>query len=115
VVRAWDLGSGPVASWAKLLNVLTLVGNGTGKPSTLMRRHGILLLLLSIRVLPGLQPGGGYLCEARCTRWGMLDSLVPGTVSYYHNPRIFGNRLVGVPCKVLNQSIVGLSPLSETD
>jgi hypothetical protein len=22
VVRAWDLGSGPVASWAKLLNVL---------------------------------------------------------------------------------------------
>jgi hypothetical protein len=23
VVRAWDLGSGPVASWAKLLNVLS--------------------------------------------------------------------------------------------
>jgi hypothetical protein len=23
VVRAWDLGSGPVASWPKLLNVLS--------------------------------------------------------------------------------------------
>jgi hypothetical protein len=53
----------------------------------------------------------------------MPDSLVPETVSYYPNPRIFGNRLVGVgsigaplhvPCKVLNQSTVGLSPLSET-
>jgi hypothetical protein len=56
----------------------------------------------------------------------MLDSLVPGTVSYYPNRRIFGNRLVsvgsvghrsvclGLPCKVLNQSIVNLSPLSET-
>jgi hypothetical protein len=70
-----------------------------------------------------LQPGGWYLCEAGCTRWGMPDSLVPETVSYYPNPRIFGNRLVGVgsigaplhvPCKVLNQSTVGLSPLSET-
>jgi hypothetical protein len=42
----------------------------------------------------------------------MPDSLVPGTVGYYPNPRIFGNRLVGVgsvgaplrvlglPCKV---------------
>jgi hypothetical protein len=96
VVRAWDLGSGPVASWAKLLNILALVGNGTGKPSTLMRRHWILLLLLSIRLLPGLQPRGGYLCEAGCTRWGMPDSLVPRTVSYYSNPRIFGNHLVGV-------------------
>jgi hypothetical protein len=56
----------------------------------------------------------------------MLDSLVTGTVSYYPNLRIFGNRLVvsallvhrsvclGLPCKVLNQSIVGLSLLSET-
>jgi hypothetical protein len=26
----------------------------------------------------------------------MPDSLVPGTVRYYPNPRIFGNRLVGV-------------------
>jgi hypothetical protein len=42
----------------------------------------ILLLLLSIRLLPGLQPGGGYLCEAGCTRWGLPDSLVPGTVGY---------------------------------
>jgi hypothetical protein len=56
----------------------------------------------------------------------MPDSLVPRTVSYYPNPRIFGNCLVdvgsvgappvclGPPCMVLNQSIVGLSPLSET-
>jgi hypothetical protein len=56
----------------------------------------------------------------------MPDSLVPGTVSYYPKSRIFGNRLVsvgsvgaplhvlGLPCKGLNQSIVGLSPLFET-
>jgi hypothetical protein len=57
----------------------------------------------------------------------MPDSLVPGTVGYYPNPRIFGNRLVGVgsvgaPLLVfrftlqgfMNQAIVGLSPLSET-
>jgi hypothetical protein len=57
----------------------------------------------------------------------MLDSLVPETVGYYPNPRIFGNRLVGVgsvgaPLRVfwftlqgfMNQLIVGLSPLSET-
>jgi hypothetical protein len=56
----------------------------------------------------------------------MPDSLVPETVGYYPNPRIFGNRLVGVgsvgaPLRVFrftlqgftNQSIVGLSPLSE--
>jgi hypothetical protein len=92
-----------------------------------MRRHEILLLLLSIRLLPGLQLGGGYLCEAGCTRWGMPDSVVPGTVGYYPNPRIFGNRLggvsfVGAPLHVfrftfqgfINQSIVGLSPLSKT-
>jgi hypothetical protein len=36
------------------------------------------------------------MCEAGCTRWGMPDSLVPGSVSYHPNPRIFGNRLVGV-------------------
>jgi hypothetical protein len=92
-----------------------------------MRRHGILLLLLSIRLLPGLQLGGGYLCEAGCTRWGTPDSLVPGTVGYCPDPTIFGNHLVGVgfvgePFRVfrftfqgfMNQSIVGLSPLSET-
>jgi hypothetical protein len=36
------------------------------------------------------------MCDAGCTRWGMPDSLVPGTVGYHPNPRIFGNRLVGV-------------------
>jgi hypothetical protein len=73
-----------------------------------------------------LQPKGGYMCEAGCTVWGIPDSLVPGTVGYHPNPRIFGNRLVGVSslghCSVclgclarcMNQSIVGLSPLSET-
>jgi hypothetical protein len=57
----------------------------------------------------------------------MLDSLVPGTVGYYPNPRIFGNRLVGfgsvgAPLRVfrstlqgfMNKSIVGLTPLFET-
>jgi hypothetical protein len=57
----------------------------------------------------------------------MPDSLVPETVGYYPNPRIFGNRLVGVgsvgaPLCVfrftlqgfMNQSIVGISPLFET-
>jgi hypothetical protein len=33
-------------SWVKCLNVLALVGNGTGEPSTLMRRSGISLSLL---------------------------------------------------------------------
>jgi hypothetical protein len=51
VVRAWDLGSGPMALWAKLLNVLTLVRNGTDKPSTLTRRCGnFSLLLLSVHL-----------------------------------------------------------------
>jgi hypothetical protein len=67
------------------------------------------------------------MCETGCTRWGMPDSLVPGTVGYHPKPRIFGNRLVGVssvgaPLRVfrftlqgfINKSIVGLSPLSET-
>jgi hypothetical protein len=57
----------------------------------------------------------------------MPDSLVPRTVGYYPNLRISGNRLVGVgsvgaPLRVfrftlqgfMNQSIVGLSPLSQT-
>jgi hypothetical protein len=92
-----------------------------------MRQYRILLLLLSIRLLTGLQPGGGYLCEAGCTKRGMPDSLVPGTIGYYPNLGIFGNRLVGVssvgaPLHVfrfalqgfMKQSIVGLSPLSET-
>jgi hypothetical protein len=66
------------------------------------------------------------MCEAGCTGWDMPDSLVPRTVSFDPKPRTFGNRLVGVssvgarsvclglPCKVINQSIVGLSPLFET-
>jgi hypothetical protein len=56
---------------------------------------------------------------------GTPDSLVPRTVSFDPKPRTFGNRLVvvhvgspsvclGLPCMVINQSIVGLSPLSET-
>jgi hypothetical protein len=64
--------------------------------------------------------------EAGCTKWGILDSLVPGIVGYHPNPRIFGNRLVGVSSVVhrsvclvylarfINQSIVSLSPISET-
>jgi hypothetical protein len=56
---------------------------------------------------------------------GMPASLVPWTVSFDPKPRSFGNRLVvvlmghptvclGLPCKVINQLIVGLSLLSET-
>jgi hypothetical protein len=77
-----------------------------------MRRHWILLLLLSIRLLHGLQPGKGCMCEAGCNRWGMSDGLVPGTVSYYPNSRIFGNRLVGVgsvgaPLRVFRSTLQG--------
>jgi hypothetical protein len=66
------------------------------------------------------------MCEAGCTGWDMPDSLVPGTVIFDPKPRTFGNRLVGVssvgaPLRVfrstlqgLNQSIISLSPLSET-
>jgi hypothetical protein len=73
-----------------------------------------------------LQPEGGYMCQAGCTVWGIPDSPVPGTVGYHPNPRTFGNRLVSVSsmghrsvclgylARCMNQSIVGLSPLSET-
>jgi hypothetical protein len=67
------------------------------------------------------------MCEAGCTGWDMPDSLVPGNVRFDPKPKIFGNRLVGVssvgaPLCVFRstlqgyiiQSIVGLSPLSET-
>jgi hypothetical protein len=66
------------------------------------------------------------MCEAVCTVWGMPDSLVPGTVSFDPKPRILGTAwslsalsghrsvCLGLPCMVINQSIVGLSPLSET-
>jgi hypothetical protein len=57
--------------------------------------------------------------------WGMPVNLVPRTVALLPNPRTFGNRLdgclAGATYRVfrftlqgLNQSIVGLSPLSET-
>jgi hypothetical protein len=56
---------------------------------------------------------------------GMPDSLVPKTLRFDPKLRTFGNCLVvvhvgapsvclGLPCKVINQSIIGLSPLSET-
>jgi hypothetical protein len=72
-----------------------------------------------------MQPGVGYMCETGCTVWGMPHILLPGTVSFDPKPRTFGNRLVvvrvgapsvclGLPSKVINQSVVGLSPLSET-
>jgi hypothetical protein len=52
------------------------------------------------------------MCEAGCTRWGTPDSLVPGTVGYHPNPRIFGNRLVGVssvgaPLRVFMSTLQG--------
>jgi hypothetical protein len=56
---------------------------------------------------------------------GMPDSYVPETVSFDPKPRTFGNRLVvvhveapsmclGLPCKVINELIVGFSLLTET-
>jgi hypothetical protein len=66
------------------------------------------------------------MCEAGCAGWDIPHSLVPGTVRFSPNPKTFGNRLVGVssvgaPLRVfrstlqgLNQSIVGLSPLTKT-
>jgi hypothetical protein len=65
------------------------------------------------------------MCEVGCTMWGMPDSLIPRTVRFDFKPRTFGNHLVvvhvgapfvclGLPGKVINQSIVGPSPLSET-
>jgi hypothetical protein len=65
------------------------------------------------------------MCEVGCLT-GMPASLVPRTVGFDPKPRIFGNRLVGgllvsTPYRVFrftlqgsNQSIVDLSPLSET-
>jgi hypothetical protein len=56
------------------------------------------------------------MCEAGCTRWGMPDSLVPGTVSYYPNLRIIGNRLVGVgsvgaPLRVFRSTLQGFEAI----
>jgi hypothetical protein len=57
---------------------------------------------------------------------GIPDSLVPGTIISIPNRRSMGTTwlvsallghcsvCLGLPCKVSNQSIVSLSPLSET-
>jgi hypothetical protein len=89
-----------------------------------MRRYGVLLsLLLGLR-LRARHP-------STCVRLGDLGgvaqiNLVLKTVSYHPKPKNDGNRLVGEllvrappvclgpPCKVMNQSFVDLSPLSET-
>jgi hypothetical protein len=44
--KSMGLGPGPVVMWAKLWTYQTFAGNGTGKPSTLMRRLGMELSLL---------------------------------------------------------------------
>jgi hypothetical protein len=46
----------------------------------------------------------------------MPDSLVPGTVSYYPKPRIFGNRLVsvsfvGAPLRVFRSTLQGFESI----
>jgi hypothetical protein len=56
------------------------------------------------------------MCEARCTMWGMPDSLVPGTVSFDPKPRTFRNRLVGVssvgaPLHVFISTLQGYKPI----
>jgi hypothetical protein len=53
------------------------------------------------------------MCEAGCTELGIPDRLVPGTVGYHPNPRIYGNRLVGVgsvwaPLRVVRFTLQGL-------
>jgi hypothetical protein len=54
---------------------------------------------------------------------GTPDGRVPGTIRFVLKLRTFGMVVVqcegtlpclGLPCKIINQSIVGLSPLSET-
>jgi hypothetical protein len=49
----------------------------------------------------------------------MPDSLVPGTVSYYPNPRLFGNCLVGVgsePSTFMSRTMVcNNGPYGEID
>jgi hypothetical protein len=89
-----------------------------------MRQYGVLLSLLL-----GLRPWARH--PSACVRLGDLSgvaqiNLVLKTVSYYPQTDEWRNRLVGVllvripsvclgpPCKVMNQSIVGLSPSSET-
>jgi hypothetical protein len=56
------------------------------------------------------------MCEARCTAWGMPDSLVPGTVIFDPKPRTFRNRLVGVnsvgtPLRVFRSTLQGYKPI----
>jgi hypothetical protein len=56
------------------------------------------------------------MCEPGCTVWGMLDSLVPGTISFDPKPKIFGNRLVGVssvgaPLRVFRYTLQGYKPI----
>jgi hypothetical protein len=56
------------------------------------------------------------MCAARCTRWDMPDSLVPGTVRFDPKSRIFGNRLVGVssvgaPLRVFMSILQGYKPI----
>jgi hypothetical protein len=57
--------------------------------------------------------------------WVMPDSRVPRTISFDPKPSTFGYLMVvvlvehptvclGLPCKVINQSIISLSPLYET-
>jgi hypothetical protein len=89
-----------------------------------MRRYGVLLSLLL-----GLRPRARQ--SSACVRLGDLSgvaqiNLVLKTVSYYPQTEEWreppgGELLVrappvclGPPCKVMNQSIVGLSPSSET-
>jgi hypothetical protein len=56
------------------------------------------------------------MCEVGCT-WGIPDSLLLRTVSYYPNPRIFGNRLVGVgsvgaPLRVFRSTLQGFESIN---
>jgi hypothetical protein len=76
--------------------------------------------------MPGSLREGGTCVMLDVLSRGIPDSLVPRTVISIPNrgsmgtawsvSALLGHHFVclGLPCKVLNQSIVGLSPLSET-
>jgi hypothetical protein len=107
--------------WVKCLNVLSTCREWAGKPSTLMRWWGILLLLI-LGCVSRLATGGVWwvrvprgVYRIACTK----DCKIQSQSEEFREPLggcphgashcVFRSTLWG-----LNQSIVGLSPLSET-
>jgi hypothetical protein len=88
-----------------------LIGNGTGKPSTLMRRCGNFYYYSWGITYPASYREGGACVRLDASR-GVPVNLAPRTARFDPNPRIFGNCLdgcprgghptvcLGLPCKV---------------